>query len=80
MLLEVTKNDKVSSFFKFERKSNYKENFANSLGVFELPQTWALYHKALAFIGEFKKGLKVDVEEFRVMAEVYEKTISEMEV
>jgi hypothetical protein len=35
MLKEITKNDKISSFLKYDRKNNYKTNIHNSLGIFE---------------------------------------------
>ena len=31
----ITQNDKVYSYFKYDRKTNYKESITNSLGVFE---------------------------------------------
>lgn len=53
MLREITKNDKILSYFKYDRKSNYKSNLTNSLGVFELPDSLAIVHNlltTLAFI------------------------------
>lgn len=31
----ITQDDKVYSYFKYDRKTNYKESIANSLGVLE---------------------------------------------
>lgn len=53
MLKEVTKNDKILSYYKFDRKNNYKTNLCNSLGAFEHPESLAIVHNlltTLAFI------------------------------
>lgn len=50
-LKEITKNDKINAFYKFDRKSNYKSNIQNSLGIFEHPSSFSLIHTFLSTLG-----------------------------
>ncbi len=43
-LAVITKGDSVYQNLKYERKSNYKTNLKNTLGLFEHPLTFALTH------------------------------------
>lgn len=40
----VTHNDKIYGFYKWDRKTNYKEGVANSLGVMEHTQVFRVMH------------------------------------
>lgn len=54
MLREITKNDKIYSYYKYDRKSNYKSNMQNSLGLLEHPETFALLHSLITTLGQIK--------------------------
>lgn len=51
MLSEITKQDKFYSYYKYDRKSNYKENVVNSMGMLELPETFAMVHGLFTVLG-----------------------------
>lgn len=55
---EITRNDKILSFYKFSEKNNYKDNFKNSLGYFEYPETFAMVHSLLLTVAELKLKVK----------------------
>lgn len=57
-MAEITKNDKVYSYYKFERRNNYKSNLINSMGIFELPETFALLHSLFTTLGLQKTNSK----------------------
>ena len=40
----ITQDDKVYSYFKYDRKTNYKEGVLNSLGVLEHTQVFRVLH------------------------------------
>ena len=52
----VTRGDKVYSYFKWDRKTNYKENLLNTLGIWELPQVFAAYQGALGVVAVVNAG------------------------
>ncbi len=54
----MIKQDKVYSYFKFDRKSNYKPDLCNSLGIFEQPETFALIHTTLTTISNLRTNPK----------------------
>ena len=51
MMKEITKEDKIYSYYKYDRKSNYKENMTNSLGVLELSETFSMIHGLFNLLG-----------------------------
>ena len=51
ILKEITKGDKVYGYYKYDRKSNYKVNLTNSLGVFEFPETLSIVHHLMTSLG-----------------------------
>lgn len=51
-LHQITKNDKIYAYYKFDRKSNFKSNLRNSLGVFEHPETFALVQSLLTTVAQ----------------------------
>jgi len=53
-LSELVARDKVLAYFKFPITSNYKENFANSLGVFEDTNLYTLLHSILTAIAKLR--------------------------
>ncbi len=55
-LRQITQDDKVYSYFKYDRKTNYKENIANSLGVLEHTQVFKVLHQLLTSIGLLSIG------------------------
>ena len=58
----ITKGDSVYQNLKFDRKSNYKSNILNSLGVLENPMTFAVIHQVLTTLSTLTKS---DVETSR---------------
>eukprot|EP00347_Sterkiella_histriomuscorum_P023059 403336110 len=85
MMKEITKDDKIYSYYKYDRKSNYKENMTNSLGVLELSETFSMIHGLFNLLGQIqtqKDKVKIIqlIEQFQVQKEVYEKYLSEKEL
>jgi len=54
----VCEGDKVMEAFKFDSKSNYKRNLANSLGFLEDEETFVALHSLFAVLGEQYISLK----------------------
>ena len=50
----VTENDKIFASLKFPTKSNYKNDYLNSLGYLELPNVLQMFVSILNNIGLFK--------------------------
>lgn len=50
----VTREDKVTSFFKFDRKTNFKPRLFNSMGVLELEETLTLFAASLSAISSLR--------------------------
>jgi hypothetical protein len=57
-LNEITKNDKVTAYYKFPQTSNYKTNYLNSMGILEDTHTLALLHSVLNTIGLCKENVE----------------------
>lgn len=76
----ITQNDKVYSYYKYDRKTNYKQSIANSLGVFEHTQVFTVINQMLATIGllstSHENGLK-SIEELKIAMEVMQKHLTE---
>jgi hypothetical protein len=47
----ITKGDKIYSFFKYDRKTNYKDNLGNSLGIFENTRFFSVVHQLVTTLG-----------------------------
>ena len=66
----ITKGDPLYAYFKWERRTNYKENMLNTLGVWELPGVFGLYQGALAGVATvFASSSSSD--EIRKVADTY---------
>ncbi len=82
----VTKGDRVYELFKFDRKSNYKSNFENSLGVFEHPMTFSVVYQVLTTLSILTSSSKdlslvqTSIEDLKVKSEIWAKTLVEFEI
>jgi len=73
----------VYSYFKYDRKTNYKENLVNSLGVFENPRVFSIVHQVLTTLAhlngkDIPAAIK-SVEDLRAMNEIWKKEKEEIE-
>lgn len=81
----ITKGDKVYSYLKFDRKTNYKVNLENSLGVLENPMTFGLLSQTLTTLGFLSQTTKdltsaiKSVEDLRIQKELWKKTMIEID-
>ncbi|CDW74130.1 UNKNOWN [Stylonychia lemnae] len=85
ILREITQNDKLYSFYKYDRKSNYKQNLHNSLGFLELPETFAILHSLMTLLSQIqitKAGAEVVglINKFQMQFEVYQKQMIELDI
>ena len=77
LLASLVKQDKVYSYLKFDRTSNYKPNLCNSLGVMEQREIYMLLHSTLSHIGQ---GGKLGVEGLVEQLEMLEKLMVEWDL
>ena len=85
-LPHITKLDPIFSLYKLPRKTNYKPNIANSMGIFESTRTLGIVHSLLATIASIniklgeKQGFAQEVEELKIKHEVYSKEMAELDI
>jgi hypothetical protein len=82
----VTEGDRLYELFKFDRKSNYKSNLENSLGVFEHPMTFSVVHQVLTTLSILTSSSKdlplvqTSIEDLKVKSDIWAKTLVEIEI
>ncbi len=72
----ITRGDKLYAHFKWDRRTNYKENVANTLGGWERPQMFAVMQGALAVAATVEGGKP---EKIKKMCEEYSLRVRKLE-